>query len=215
MAREARLFLRLYICSLYQVYIIEGRGATAGTPAPATGFCNGTYANHHQPLTGPLAQHFGGISMYTLHRSGTGRQGMHRHKFQPFVSAPGQRCYSFVVYMSYHFVVHMYCSQGTEGNGQRAGVGDRTCTGTYSNHPRPVSGAPTPHTCCKTIGACRAPPLTYYGIPGTWYLVPGRQHRPISSCFSDTRRAYHVPACTSLLPDTVDGATSWLSLIHI
>ena len=93
--------------------------------------------------------------------------------------------------------------------GQHAGVGDRTCTGTYSNHPRPVSGAPTPHTCCKTIGACRAPPLTYYGIPGTWYLVPGRQHRPISSCFSDTRRAYHVPACTSLLPDTVDGATSW------
>ena len=133
----------------------SGRRTSADASAPAAGYNIGTIHiiyclsihMHHQPLTGPLAQHFGGISMYTLHRSGTGRQGMHRHKFQPFVSAPGQRCYSFVVYMSYHFVVHMYCSQGTEGNGQRAGVGDRTYTDTYSNHPRPASGAPTPHTC--------------------------------------------------------------------
>ena len=42
----------------YQVYIIEGRGATTGTPAAATRLCSGTYANHHRPLSGPLAQHF-------------------------------------------------------------------------------------------------------------------------------------------------------------
>ena len=132
---------------------------------------------------------------------------MHRHKFQQFVSAPGQRCYYFVVHISIIFVVQMCCFRGTEGNGQRAGVGDRTCIDTSSNHLRPVSGARTLHTCCKTKGAC-APPLTYYGIPGTWYLVPGRQQRPISSCFSETRRAYHVPACTSLPPDTVDCATT-------
>ena len=55
--------LRLHI--YYYTYIIEGRGATAGTPAPAMGFCNGSYANHHRPLAGPLALHCGGTSMYT------------------------------------------------------------------------------------------------------------------------------------------------------
>ena len=85
-----------------------------------------------------------------------------------------------MVHISIIFVVHMYCPRGIESNGQRAGVGDKTCTGTYSNHPRPVSGAPTPHTCCKTKGACRVPPLTYYGIPGTgtWYQVGNRGPYP-------------------------------------
>ena len=50
---------------IYSLHIIEGRGATASTPAPAMGFCNGTYANHHRPLAVPLAQHLGRTSMYT------------------------------------------------------------------------------------------------------------------------------------------------------
>ena len=100
------------------------------------------------------------------------------------------------------FAIHMYCSRWTEGNCQRVGDGDRTWTGMCSNHPLSVFGVPTPHVCCRTIGACRAPPLTYYGMPGT--LVPDRQQRSISTCFNETKWAYHAPACTSFPPDTVE-----------
>ena len=83
----------------------------------------------------------------------------------------------------YPFVVNMYRSRGTEGNSERAGLGGRKCTGTYSDHHRPVSSSPTPHICCvgqraravcrryRTKSACRPPPITHYRVPSAWYLI--------------------------------------------
>ena len=59
---------------------------------------------------------------------------------------------------------------------------------------------------CKT--RTRVPRATVDVLWHTWYLVPDRQQRPISSCFKETRWAYHEPACTSFPPDTVDEATT-------
>ena len=42
--------------------IVEGRGAIAGAPAPATGYAPDRYiSHHHRPLAGAPAQLFEGI----------------------------------------------------------------------------------------------------------------------------------------------------------
>ena len=107
---------------------------------------------------------------------------MHRHKSQLFVSAPGQRCYYFVVHTSTIFDVHMYCSRGTEGNGQRAGVGDRTQT----PERIPIILDPSlahrhrTHVVRRRVRAERRRKRTSmaYLAPDTWYQVSNRGPYP-------------------------------------
>ena len=88
----------------------------------------------------------------------------------------------------------MYRSRGTRGNCQRAVTGRAPARIPIILDPSLVRR----HRMSVVEQRTRAGRTMVY-------LVPGRQQRPISSCFNETEPGYHVPARTSLLPDTVMG----------